>query len=129
MDSFHLYNMRADDRTGRVGPGSEQLAAEIVVLYGRELAQASLSKVTGDPRLLTRQRMLELGYPNPRSTACYCLPIEPIAEGAEVVHGLTFPLLERFAREVAPESAYGAPVATTWTRLVEFVATHTGERP
>ena len=126
--STGLYNMRADDRTGSVGLGSEQLAAEIVVLYGQELAQASLWRVTGDPRLLTRQRMLELGYPNPRSTAYYCLPIEPIAEGAEVVRGLTFPLLESFVREVAPESAYGAPVATTWARFVEFVVAHTGKR-
>ena len=36
--------------------------------------------------------------------------------------------LTSFVREVAPESAYGAPVATTWARFVEFVVAHTGKR-
>src|SRR5690606_24728405 len=66
-----LYNMRADQRTGSVGLGSEQLAAEIVVLYGPPLAHASLWRVIGDPRLLTARRMREWEYPTPRSTANY----------------------------------------------------------
>lgn len=126
--STGFYNMRADDRSGSVGLRSEQLAAEIVLLYGPEQSQASLWRVSGDPRLMTRERMLELGYPNPRSTVYYCLPLEPLAEGTEAVRGLTFPLVERLVRELAPESPYGAPVATTWARLVGFLAAHTGGR-
>ena len=39
--STGLYNLRADDRTGSVGLGSPELAAEIVVLYGQPLERAS----------------------------------------------------------------------------------------
>jgi len=117
-----LYNMRADQRTGSVGLGSEQLAAEIVVLYGPPLAHASLWRVIGDPRLLTARRMRELGYPNPRSTAYYCLPVSPIAEKLEGLGSLTSTAVENVKRTVAPESKEGAPVATTWARLIELLA-------
>lgn len=126
--STSLYNMWANSRTGSVGLGSEQLAAELVALYGPELAHVSLWKVNGDPRLITRQRMLELNYPNPGSVMYYCLPVEPLVEGTEALRGLTFALVQQVVQEVAPGREYGAQVATTWERLVTFVAAHVAGR-
>lgn len=116
-----LYNMRADDRTGSVGLGSEQLAAEIVVLYGPSLRHASLWRVVGDPRVLTAQRMLELDYPNPRSAAYFCLPVEPIDDDLRGLGSLTSLSVETVKRAEAPASPEGAPVATTWARFVEML--------
>lgn len=123
-----LYNMRADQRTGSVGLGSEQLAAEIVVLYGRELRRASLWRVSGDPLLMTRERMLELGYPDPRSTMYYCLPVEPLARETRAIDGLTYERARELAQELAPGSDYGAPIAATWARLVALLDARTGAR-
>lgn len=117
-----LYNMRADDRTGSVGLGSEQLAAEIVVLYGPSLSHASLWRVVGDPRLLTMERMRELGYPNPRSTAYYCLPVEPVAPVPDWLGRLSSPAVESVVRRLSPDSAKGAPVPATWARLLAAAA-------
>ena len=119
-----LYNMRADDRTGSVGLGSQQLAAEIVVLYGPALPQSALWRVAGDPLLLTKKHMVELGYPNPRSSAYYCLPLEPVTQDTELLRALTHEFVAGVVREIAPDSAYGAPVAATWARLVELITQH-----
>lgn len=119
-----LYNVRADQRTGSVGLHSEQLAAEIVVLYGPDLERPSLWRVSGDPRLMTDRRMMAMGYPNPRGSLYYCLPVEPIVDGAEVVGSLTFASALDLVGELAPDSPYGAPIATTWSRLVQWLAVH-----
>lgn len=115
-----LYNMRADQRTGSVGLGSEQLAAEIVVLYGPKLQAVSLWRVVGDPVLLHRERMLELEYPDPRGTLYYCLPVEPVVDDTGWTSDLSYGDALALVREISPDSAYGAPVATTWARLVEL---------
>ena len=120
-----LYNLRSDQRRGSVSLHSEQLAAEVVVLYGPELERASLWRVTGYPQLLTRERMRELGYPHPVSMFYLCLPVNPLPESAEVVSPLTFRLATRLTKEIAPNAAEGAPVATTWDRLVGFLAAQT----
>lgn len=117
-----LYNMRADQRTGSVGLDSEQLAAEIVVLYGPSLDHATLWRVTGDPRLMNLHRMLAMNYPNPRGSVYYCLPVDPIADREESVEGLTYALAVKCAQALSPRSAYGAPVATKWSRLVELLS-------
>src|SRR5690606_20978984 len=105
-----LYNLRADERRGSVGLRSEQLAAELVVLYGPDLEHTSLWRVTGYPQLLTRERMLQLGYPRPGSTLYFCLPVDPLAEGADEVRRLTYSLAVQLAKEIAPDADDGAPV-------------------
>lgn len=122
INSTGLYNMRADERTGSVGLHSEQLAAEIVVLYGPTLERASLWRVSGDPVLMTAQRMLERRYPDPRGSLYYCLPVEPVDDGAARIPDLTYTTAVRLVQELSPGSDYGAPVATTWARLVEWLA-------
>lgn len=77
---------------------------------------------------MTAQRMLEMGYPNPRSSVYYCLPVHPIEEGPEVIGNLGLELAQRLVRELAPKGQDGAPVATTWARFVALLATHTSER-
>lgn len=102
IQEVRLYNLRADERRGSVGLHSEELAAELVVLYGPDLERAALWRVTGYPQLLTRERMLNLGYPHPGSTLYFCLPVEPLTEGRELVGRLTFGLAEQLTREIAP---------------------------
>lgn len=117
-----LYNMRADERTGSVGLHSEQLAAELVLLYGPSLVQSSLRRVSGDPRLLNVQRMVALNYPDPRSSIYYCLPVELIVDDTNWLSRLTYSRVLEVVQEHSPGSPYGAPIATTWDRLVELLS-------
>lgn len=98
-----LYNLRADERTGRVGLHSEELAAELVVLYGPVLERVSLWRVSGDPRLMNRQRMLAMNYPNPRGELHYCLPVESIGDMPHWLAELTYTDAERLVQKLAPE--------------------------
>lgn len=122
-----LYNMRADERTGRVGLGSAQLAAEFIMLYGPALTKAQLWHVTGDPRLLTRERLLELGYPGPGGQLYYCLPTAPVPAGVNPLQW-NYAIVRRVIEELAPGAEYGEPVAATWDALVTFGGRSTGGR-
>src|SRR5690606_27508743 len=117
-----VYNMRADDRPGSVGPGSEQLAAATAVPYGPSRLRPSPGRVAGGSRLLTMERMRELGYPNPRGTAYYCLPVEPVTPVPDWLGRLSSPAVESVVRRLSPDSAKGAPVPATWARLLAAAA-------
>ncbi|MGD0949032.1 MAG: DUF2357 domain-containing protein [Candidatus Binatia bacterium] len=110
-----LYNLRAGKRRGSVGLGSRELAAEFVVLYGRALENPELWKVIGEPRLLTRDQMLSMDYPNPHGEVYYCLEIAEVPTGswAKPITGAKVNALCRGSRKGRAE-----PVTTTWLELV-----------
>lgn len=109
------YNLRADGRTGSVGLEGAELGAEFVLLYGGPLEEAELWRVVDSPQLLTRQRMLELEYPEPRSEVYICLPVVPVMGEW---HGATSTRsVEELKKRVAPAKEYGAPVVTTWLEV------------
>jgi len=111
-----LYNLRAGDRPGSVTVGGPELACDFVLLYG-ESAGAQIREVRGGPISCDQQRMLELGYPNPRQTY-FC-----IALGPEVSLGaIDRAAVERRARELARRSGVTelAPVVTSLLDVIEL---------
>ncbi len=113
-----LYNLRAMGRRGRVGLGSSELSADLVVLYGHALAQVKVWQVQGAPELHTRSEMETLGYPNPRGEAYYCLPLRELDLG-DWGRVLTPEAILELRSQVAPEAPRGWPVTTSWLRLAE----------
>lgn len=114
------YNLRADQRIGRVQIGSRELAAEVVVLYGPTLQTPEVWKVVGPPEVWTHEDMLRTDYPRPRGKAYFCLPIVRVPEHQLPV-SFQVGAVERLRSQVATGRAFGAPVATTW---LETIAAH-----
>lgn len=109
------YNMRADDRPGRVSVGSRELAAEFVVLYGPDLPGAEVWAVNGNPEVLGREWLDGTGYPAASGSLYLCLPL-PSDDSAE-------PLLRLDSSAIAELRAgmtgllHGQPVAVTWAQV------------
>jgi hypothetical protein len=123
LDWIHktrLYNLRASGRRGGVGLGSSELGPDLVVLYGEELLTVEVWQVQGVPELHTKAEMEELGYPQPRGAAYYCLPVREVELG-DWISVLTPEAILRVRSNVASEAGHGAPVATSWLRLVEII--------
>jgi hypothetical protein len=112
-----LYNLRADkDRRGGVGLRSSELSVELVALYGRIGDQPTLFRVTDEPRVVTTTDLLELGYPSPGGQLYFCLPVAPVDSLP------TWWAVERTARvaeSTEPARPRGAPIVTSWRRIVE----------
>src|SRR5690606_29354085 len=70
-----LYNLRADGRTGSVGLQAAELGTELVVLYSPALPKAEVWRVVDGPQVLSRRRLMELGYPTPRGELYICLAV------------------------------------------------------
>jgi hypothetical protein len=111
------YNLRADERRGRVGLRSAELAAELILLYGRDLEAAELWRVTGEPEIINRTKMLELAYPDPTGELYYCIPIEEIVLEDSSLQ-VTRERIDEVRARVAPKARPGAPVVTTWLEIV-----------
>jgi hypothetical protein len=107
-----LYNLRADLRTGSVGRDPSLMRADVVVLYGGVLDQPLVCGRIGAPRLLTRDALLDLGYPDPRGSLYCCLGIELLDETALTAE--TVLTARQWAR---PNAAVGEPVVLSWTDL------------
>jgi hypothetical protein len=109
-----LYNVRAGDRVGAVPLGSQALAAELVVLYGRDI-EPDVWIVSGAPRILDRSALAALGYPNPGGDLYFCLPLGDRASVADPTE-----LKRRVQRTVDRTHGHrrGEPVALSWSRLM-----------
>jgi uncharacterized protein len=110
------YNLRADGR-GSVGLSSSQLATQLVMLYGADVPAVELWHVEGEPELVTRARMLRLGYPDPSVELYFCLKMRPVNR-EEWPLVISRESVETLRRQVKPSVAAGAPVTTTWLELV-----------
>lgn len=112
-----LYNLRGDGRRGSIGLGSRELAADLILLYGDELDDPELWRVSGEPLVMTREQMLEAGYEKPRGNGYYCLPISPVDEGDWAEGGLADRLVGARDR-LARGKPHGAPVTSSWLELI-----------
>lgn len=111
------YNLRADPgRDGSVQLGSRELASDLVVLYGPSI-DGQLWSIDEDPQLMTRERMLESGYPDPGGEQYFVFPLRPV-EAGEWSELLSRKLLDDMRRQLKPSSPKGTPVTTNWLRLV-----------
>lgn len=116
IHGHHLYNLRGDKRRGSVGLGSRELAADLVLLYGPSLEKPELFHAVGEPQLMPRHRMLELGYPDPGGNLYYCLGIESLPDAGPFVDRLQA-RIQKVRERVAPAARLGKPVTTSWLEL------------
>lgn len=116
------YNVRADQRSGRVRLGGRELAAEIIVLYGPELDPPQLWLVTGPPEVWTAQDLITSGYPRPGGKLYFCVPVEPVAPGNVPVKLRTATIM-KMINDRYNDAPFGAPVAVTWFDCIKAHAT------
>src|SRR5262249_3159453 len=96
----------------------EELAADTVLLYGPDVPWGiELMIVVDEPRVITREEMIERGYPNPRGSAYFCLSVRRIA-AADLPAWLSPELLRAVREKVRPGAPRGTPVATTWQEVL-----------
>jgi uncharacterized protein len=113
-----LYNLRGDERSGRVEGDGEELAAEILVLYGVPLGdRIELFRIAGPHQVVTREQMAELAYAEPGGKAYFCLSIEKI-DSQDHAEWLSAEYVMAVRQRVRPKVRPGAPVPTTWLELV-----------
>ena len=84
------YNFRIGMRNGSLGVSSEELRADYILLHSQTSVTSRLFRIdkTRGPRLVTRQEMVALGYPNPSGEAYLLFGLLAIRPG-EPLHGLT----------------------------------------
>lgn len=111
------YNLRADGSAGSVGLGARELAFDLVLLYGPEMQAVEVWPSVGEPELMSRQAMLQLGYPSPRRELYFCARL-----GDQVPPGwmqaLSRDQIEAARHRAKPGVVNGGPVAVTWLELV-----------
>jgi predicted component of viral defense system (DUF524 family) len=116
-----LYNLRADEeRAGSVGLESDELSADLLLLYGRSLDMIELWTVQGAPQLYTRERMLSANYPSPKGEQYFCLKL-----GREVTQRLQVDIRSHQIRELhrrLEHGAPGSPVSLSWRELMVQVS-------
>ena len=111
-----LYNLRADrGRRGAVGIGARELGCDLILLSCPATNMTALAHVTADPRVLTRDQLLALEYPNPQGLAYFCYELEPLRDD-DWARRFTVEHVELVRRERC--GFPGAPVAVSWLELV-----------
>lgn len=113
----HLYNLRADKRTGSVDLHSRELAADVALLYGPGVSALQIWLIEGPPQLLTRGEMIARAYPRPGGEKYLCLRLN------REVTELSGPLLLDSVHQVLSRAAravpVGFPIVVTWQDLVQ----------
>jgi hypothetical protein len=110
-----LYNLRADDRNGRVRLEGPELSVSFVLLYGPAIPGSLLMVVDGSPRVLDRQDLIESGYESPRGRLYFCLPLAQVPN--DWSSPLAFDQLRRLVSRISPNAVLGTPVVTSWDAL------------
>ena len=112
IHSQGLYNLRAGARQGAVELGSDELASQFLVLYGPHVQDPELWRVVGNPRVATRQDLLDTGYGSPGGDVYFCLSIEPV----DSMYRLSS---EQVARAASAFGGLpGGPIGITWAELI-----------
>jgi hypothetical protein len=111
------YNLRAGKRSGAVGLASRELAADLVLLYGRGVDKPQLWSLEGEPEVWTKEQMLAAGYPKPGGELYFCLQLGERVDGGVLP---TTSQLEEARQVTKPGSVPGEPFTATWLRLAEL---------
>jgi hypothetical protein len=110
-----LYNLRAGNRRGAIGPEAEILRASHLLLYGPGVVTTLWTR-RGAWFVQTREDLLRLGYPSPGGPIYLCCPVERNGEEPEWLASLDLGSGDLKASEP------GAPFATTWVDLLRATA-------
>lgn len=108
------YNLRADDRPGRVLPGAAALAARYVLLHGGGLPTL-VWRMTGVVSVWTREQLLSDNYPAPGGAIYFVLGLDaelviepPLHAGA----------LDALHAKAGVGGSTSIPFVTTWQALL-----------
>lgn len=113
----NLYNLRADpQRDGAVGLHGPELGASLLVLYGPDQDDAELYAIDGAPRIMTKDDMIALNYPEPRGNLYLCLPLKKV-DRSRLLRPLSRQAVEDVRMQKKPLVAAGAPVVVMWLDL------------
>jgi hypothetical protein len=118
IDHTGLYNLRADGRRGSVNLDSSELAASLVLLYGKDSALATVYRVTDKPLLKTRDEMIASGYVGPRGSLYYCLAVTVVEPELEIPVVSVAVVREIVYRRQTPP-VIGMPIVVSWLELLE----------
>lgn len=116
-----LYNLRADDRPGRVPVHGRELAAELLILAGPGRERGAIFRVAGPVLIRSREQLLALGYPTPRGRLYFCLPLEAV-EASMWSEQLYRSALEDARSLLGIGRSRKAPLATTWLALINALS-------
>ena len=115
-----LYNLRADEnRDGRVGLDSDELAADLLLLYGNQINGTELWSITDEPRVLTRGQLLDRNYPNPGGERYFSLTLGRELTG-QWPGTIEFEEVWQLWRQCC-DGPKGTPLAVRWADVVEVI--------
>lgn len=110
VEKEHLYNLRADaGRRGSIGVDHKVLAARLLIAR-RAGATPLLFRIVGAPRVMLRNDLIDVGYPDPRGDAYFVAEIEPLQTPMWLNNGD----LDRWMPKDAPS---GAPFVVSWVQV------------
>jgi predicted component of viral defense system (DUF524 family) len=113
----NLYNLRADSgRDGAVDLRGPELSASLLVLYGPDRNDTEIYEIVEAPRIMTRQGLVALNYPEPRGNLYLCFPLKRI-DSIRPSRSLSRQIIEQVRYNNNPTARVGAPVVVTWLDL------------
>jgi predicted component of viral defense system (DUF524 family) len=115
--SNRIYNIRADHRSGSVGLESKALSAQLAVLYSSDSGRIEIWTVKDSPSIMTKETLLHHGYPFPGGELYFCLSLGECV-GTEQEGYVDMDRIVALRGRTAT-TAFGAPISTTWGRLIE----------
>jgi predicted component of viral defense system (DUF524 family) len=107
--THRLYNLRAGERRGALNVRSAELGASFVLLYDEERILA-LHRVVGIPSVMSRDALLELGYPRPRGDVYFVLHLAPVDAPVWLA-------VSTVAHDLGHNRPRGQPFSVTWLEL------------
>lgn len=120
-----LYNLRADNRAGRVRLGAPELSTALILLYGDSIDHVELYRAEGTVQFIERSDLIASGYPSPGGDSYFCLTV-----GSVDSYGwrdLIPPnVVKDLRRKTAPGMHKGSPIVVTWHMIAERVGETAG---
>jgi predicted component of viral defense system (DUF524 family) len=107
-----MYNVRAGDRRGALGPDADELQAEWLLLY-REDGWRTLWTRDGSWFVQTREQLVDLGYPSPGGSVYLCAPVAEFRDAPTWLDDVSVDALVSAAGR-----RRGAPFAVSWAEIL-----------
>jgi predicted component of viral defense system (DUF524 family) len=114
----HLYNLRADGRSGSVGLDSPELSAEFLVLWNRAFDRPFVWRTAGSFVLRTGNDLASSGYPDPRGDLYCCMALAEEVPLEMYPPLSTVRVLQARTNRLRSHAQY-APATVTWAELFD----------
>jgi hypothetical protein len=111
-----LYNLRADDRPGRVDLSSRMFDARFLLLHGREGFLPRLVSLTTEIYVRSADELVETGYPTPGGSRYVCVRLADWIDESGI-RRLSNEWIVNVKESIDPDGTPGAPVVGTWLQF------------